>query len=193
MGNFTSSGRNGRGKIVHWDGSVQVFDKPVTVAELMLEHPQQLVVDFHSAVNQRRPTPLPADQNLQTNNIYLMLPMRRGKPLGLNAQDSRRFLLILNSKSLLPRSTRRFLPWLARMCHHPNAVEAGHHLRPKKPQISENEETAEMCRDVFPENIERPEYLSRELSGKGWKPNLDTITEKKVETKISHWLFFKAF
>ncbi|XP_028781882.1 uncharacterized protein LOC114738037 [Neltuma alba] len=199
MGNYMSSGRNGRGKIVHWDGSVQEFDKPVTVAELMLEHPQQRVVEFHSAVNQRRPNPLPADQNLQTNNIYLMLPMKRGKPLGLNAQDARRFLLILNSaglrsKSLLPSSSGRFLPWLGRMCHHPNAVAAGHPTQ-KKPQISEEEQTEEVCRDVFPEILppERPEYLSRELSGKGWKPSLDPITEKKIETKISHWLFFKAF
>ncbi|KAK4273265.1 hypothetical protein QN277_021702 [Acacia crassicarpa] len=192
MGNYMSRGGNGRGKIVHWDGSVQEFDKPVTVAELMLEHPQQLVVEFRSAVSQRRPNPLPADQNLETNNIYLMLPMKRGKPLGLNAQDIRRFLLILNSSGL--RSSARFLPWLARMCHHPNGVAASH-LTQKKPQISEKEETDEMHRDVFPEILQpgRPEYLSRELSGKGWKPSLDTITEKKIKTKISHWLFFKAF
>lgn len=185
------SGRNSTGKIVHWDGSIQEFDKPVMVAELMLEHPQQLVVEFHSAVNQRRPNPLPADHNLQTNSIYLMIPMKRGKPLGLNAQDARRFVLLLNSAGL----HSRFVPWVARMCHHPSAVAAGH-VTQKKPRLSEKEQTDEIRRNVFPEEIlqpERPEYLSRELSGKGWKPSLDTITEKKIDTKISHWLFFKAF
>jgi hypothetical protein len=36
----------------------------------------------------------------------------------------------------------------------------------------------------------RPEYLSRQLSGKGtWKPSLGTINEKRVEKKIPRWLF----
>uniref|UniRef100_A0A7N0TS54 Uncharacterized protein n=1 Tax=Kalanchoe fedtschenkoi TaxID=63787 RepID=A0A7N0TS54_KALFE len=37
---------------------------------------------------------------------------------------------------------------------------------------------------------DRPEYLfRRELSGKGWKPSLDTITEKIAEQKVTHWLY----
>lgn len=38
-------------KIVFWDGSVRKFDQPVTVAELMLEHPQQVVVEFQEGVD----------------------------------------------------------------------------------------------------------------------------------------------
>ena len=46
--------------------------------------------------------------------------------------------------------------------------------------------------EFLPEMIEgsRPEYMSRQLSGKGWKPSLDTIKEKKVKTKLSRWLLF---
>lgn len=40
----------------------------------------------------------------------------------------------------------------------------------------------------FVESLEaKPEYFSRQLSGKGWKPSLDTIKEKRVE-KVPHWL-----
>lgn len=190
MGNHMSNGGKGIGKIVHWDGFIQEFDKPMTVAELMMDHPQHRVVEFYSAVNQRRPNPLPADKNLETNNVYLMLPMKRGKPLGLNDQDTRRFILILNSASFRS-STTRFLPWLTRTCHHPNAVEVSHPSQ-EKPHVSEKDDVND---EMFPEILqpERPEYLSRQISGKGWRPSLDTITEKKMEPKISHWLFFKAF
>ena len=109
---------NGTGKIVYWDGSVQEFDKPLTAAELMLKHPQKMVVEFHSAVNQKRPTPLPADEKLQMKKIYLMVPMKPGKPLALNSEESRRILLmvksVVHSKSVL--RSWKFVLWLGRIC-----------------------------------------------------------------------------
>ena len=77
MGNQIA--RDATGKIVYWDGSVQEFDEPLTVAELMLEHPQQVVLDFHSAVKEKRPTPLPADEKLEMKKTYVMVPVKRGK------------------------------------------------------------------------------------------------------------------
>ncbi|KAK7269620.1 hypothetical protein RIF29_22353 [Crotalaria pallida] len=169
------------GKIVLYDGSVQEFEQPLTVAELMLEHPQQVVVEFHLAMNQKRPTPLPADKKLEMNKVYMMLPMKRGKPVGLSGEESRRILMILNSAL----HNSKYLPWFARLCHAPNnnVEEAkpikGVHFHNQRKEVR------------FELELEagRPEYLSRELSGKGWKPSLDTIKEKKIERKVTHWLF----
>ncbi|CAJ1875741.1 unnamed protein product [Sphenostylis stenocarpa] len=191
MGNQIARDR-GTGKIVYWDGSVQEFDEPVTVAELMMEHPQQVVLDFHSAVKQKRPTPLSADEKLEMKKTYVMVPVKRGKPVGLSREDSRRILFIVNS-ALHSRyfvSSSGFLPWLARLFH--NEGEVAVLLRKEEPV---NTEERYDFSEFLPEMIEgRPEFLSRQLSGKGWKPSLDTIKEKKVNRKLSRWLFFlKSF
>ncbi|KAI4349729.1 hypothetical protein L6164_010289 [Bauhinia variegata] len=192
MGNgFSFRQSDATGTIVYWDGSVKRFDKPLTVAELMLEHPQQVVVEFHSGLNQKRPTPLPADKNLETKKIYLMLPIKRGKPIGLCSEESRRILLVvnsvLNSKPML--SSLKFVPLLARMCP---AITSGEVAVQKKEDREKTEERHAFPELILPEMLEgRPEYLSRQLSGKGWKPSLDTIKEKKIDTRVSHWLFLK--
>lgn len=185
------------GKIVMWDGSVQEIEQSVTAAELMLEHPEQVVVELHSAVNHKRPTPLPADKKLEKNKVYLMLPVKRGKPVSLSGDEGRRILLILNSalhsKCLV--SSSKFLPWLTRLCQNTTIVEPGVAQR-KTEETGETERKEERCQfsEFLPEILEaRPEYLNRQFSGKGWKPTLDTITEKNIDRKLTHWLFLKSF
>jgi hypothetical protein len=169
------------------------FDQPITVAELMLDHPKHVVVEFHSAMNQKKPTPLPADKNLEMNKKYVMVPMKPGKPVGLSAEDCRRILSIVNSSfntNNYLSSSQGFVPWLVRF------------LKKKKVEIGEvetsmqinEEERFNFC-EFLPEMMEeRAEYLnlSRQLSGKGWKPSLDTIKEKKVKRKISGWVFLRS-
>ncbi|KAI9082516.1 hypothetical protein K1719_035385 [Acacia pycnantha] len=189
MGNRISFGSpDGKGKIVHWDGSVEDFEKPVTVAELMVEHPQQVVVELHSALKQNRPVPLGADKKLERNNTYLMLPVRRGKPVRLNSEESRRILLMVNSalksKSLFFSS--RFLSGLARVSRGRSVGERVLKNNQEKEKIRERY----VCSEILPEITEStPEYLSRQFSGKEWKPSLDTIDEKKIKRKISGCLF----
>ncbi|XP_061353192.1 uncharacterized protein LOC133297970 [Gastrolobium bilobum] len=196
MGNHISlHAADATGKVVHWDGSVQEFDQPITVAELMLENPQKVVVEFHSAMNQRKPTPLPADKKLEMRKIYVMLPVKRGKPVGLSGEDSRRILFIVNSalnSKYLMRSTG-FLPWLARLWQNRNTTIGEAKMLQRKEDMENTEERYDFS-ELLEEVIEgRPEYLSRQLSGKGWKPSLDTIKEKKVKRKLSHWLFLRSF
>ncbi|KAE9598222.1 hypothetical protein Lal_00003909 [Lupinus albus] len=179
------------GKIVYYDGSVQEFDQPLTVAELMLEHPQQVVVEFHSTMNQKKPPiPLPADNNLEMKKIYLMLPLKQGKPVGLH-----HILFIVNSSlhSKYLMSSSGFLPWLARLCHNSRIIGDDNKVLKRKEGIENREESCDFS-EYLEEMVEgRPEYLSRQLSGKGWKPSLDTIKEKKIKKKLSHWFFHHKF
>ena len=197
MGNYISTvtcrPSDTAGKVILWDGSVEEFSWPLTAAELMLEHPQQVVVEFHAAVNEKRPIPLPADQKLDKKKVYVMLPMKRGKPTTLSSEEARHVLLsansLLRSKSLL--SSSKFLPLFERICSANYIEEIGQKLPlQKKENICERPEEVRCLTEFFPESLEsRPEYLNRQYSGKGWKPSLDTIKEKKVEKKVPHWLF----
>lgn len=191
------------GKVILPDGTIHHYDKPLTVAELMLEYPQQVVVEFpHQKQTPmpppppiNKPVPLPADKNLEMNKVYIMLPLRKGKPAALSSEEARMLLLkanyFLKSKPLLSSSTG-FLPFFARMC----AAGTGeqHDYSPERKILKkldhykQGEEATKP--DYFSDIVEeRPEYLSRQISGKGWRPSLDTITEKTVQTKVRHWLF----
>ncbi|KAL2239045.1 uncharacterized protein LOC105163055 [Sesamum indicum] len=182
------------GKVILSDGAVFTYDKPLTVAELMLEYPQQVVVEFQPVVNGKKPTPLPADQKLDMKKLYLMLPVRKGKPAVLPSEEAKKLLArtnaMLKSKALL--SYTGFLPLFVRMCpaaggkHDAVFKETRKSLRKRK----EEEEEEGRKSDYFWEILEgRPEFLSRQISGKGWKPSLDTIREKAVKAKVRHWMF----
>ncbi|KAL4313121.1 hypothetical protein GQ457_01G054180 [Hibiscus cannabinus] len=199
MGNYVTSlacpSSDTSGKVILWDGSVQEFSWPLTVAELMLEHPQQVVAEFQSAVNQKRPVPLPADHQLDVKKVYVMLPVKRGKPTTLSSEEARRVLSsansVLRSKSVLQSS--KFLPLFARICPANDVREMGQKIPLQKKENGDEVHGEVRCLTEFlPETGEgRPEYLIRQYSGKGWKPSLDTIKEKMIERKIKvpHWLF----
>ncbi|KAG6704095.1 hypothetical protein I3842_07G119200 [Carya illinoinensis] len=180
MGNYvTYRPSDATGKVILSDGTVHQFDKPLTVAELMLEHSQHVVVELHSAVNEKR-------------------PIKRGRrPAALSSEEVRRILLTANSVLWRSRpsvfSSPRFLPNLfARICHTGLGDGQGVHVMHKK-EISGLEQRTEKISFVpefLPEILDgRPEYMSRQLSGKGWKPGLNTIKEKKVKKKLLHWVF----
>ncbi|KAL2540441.1 hypothetical protein Adt_01419 [Abeliophyllum distichum] len=192
MGNFIPKRvSNATGKVILSTGEVYKYDKPITVAELMLENPQQVVVEFQAVMNGKKPTPLPADKTLEMKKVYIMLPVKRGKPVALSSEEARRVLenanSFLKSKSLLCSSG--FLPFFVRIC--PSG--GGHDdvlANKKKNYLVERKEEEESKSDYFSDILEgRPEFLSRQLSGKGWKPSLDTIREKTMKAKIRHWLF----
>ncbi|CAH1447555.1 unnamed protein product [Lactuca virosa] len=199
MGNHISHGSGSRSgsarRVILPDGTVEEYTKPVTVAELMLDHPQQLVVEFQTLTNGRNLKPLPADTKLENNRVYMMLPMRRGKPVGaMSSEEARRLLLrantVLNSDSFVAAYTG-FLPLFARMC--PAAVIKSSKKKEKEEKLSA---LAVMVKPAGLLDLGEMDsegradyYLSRQLSGKGsWKPSLDTIKEKGVKAKIRHWL-----
>ncbi|KAL9239753.1 hypothetical protein vseg_014045 [Gypsophila vaccaria] len=182
MGNHVSNGSKSTGKVILQDGSIQEFDKPITVAEMMLEYPQQVVVELNSSA-QRKPTPLPADNKLEPSKFYLMVPVRRGKPAYLSPQEAHHILLrandILRSKTFV--STSKFLPFFARICPATSIDDSyGKVMVPKKQIFVHEEKEKEELSDGF----EKPDYLSRQVSGRNsWKPSLNTIEEKRNEMK----------
>lgn len=188
MGNQTSQ-LAATGKVILLDGSVQEFDQPTTVAELMLEHPQQVVVELKP---QGKPTPLPADKALELDKLYLMVPLRRGKPAHLSAQEAHNILLraneVLRSRTLLSSSSNKSLPFFARICPARSHDAYSDFAFPPRSTMREitvvSKERPMEADEGLPEDDgidERPDYLSRQLSSRGWKPKLDTIEEKKDE------------
>ena len=185
MGNQAS---HGSGRVLLTDGTIHEYKKPLAVAELMLEHPQQVVVEFQPIKNGTKPKPLPADMLLETNKVYMMIPKKRGN--SLSTEDARRLLLranvILDTGSFVSAYTG-FLPLFARMC--PAAVVKSKKKEHKDEKVLVVSKPASF-RDLGLDLEERGEYvLSRQLSMKNtWKPSLDTIKEKGVKAKICHCL-----
>ncbi|KAL1067681.1 hypothetical protein V6Z11_D12G146100 [Gossypium hirsutum] len=176
------------GKVILRDGTIQEFSWPLTVAELMLEHPQQVVVEYHAAVNEKKPVPLPADHKLHVAKVYVMLPVKQGKPTTLSSEEARRVLVSANA---VLRSKSRFFPLFSRICpaNHMQVMGQKSPLQGKGNGRERLEEVGSST-ELIPESMEgRVEYMNRQYSAKGWKPSLDTIKEKKIETKVPHWLF----
>jgi hypothetical protein len=160
MGNFASAG-GGAGKIVLPDGTVRALGEPVSVAELMVEHPCHFVVDARviSTVGGAKVAALPADDVLHGAGVYVVLPAARGR---VSADEVRRVLAAASRP--LPRS---------------GSMQAGG-----------QEQRDEAAAKLEGLGGRRPEFLTREMTSSGpWKPSLRTIEELSLPRKVPHWLF----
>ena len=211
MGNLISSGAavgaSGGGKVVMADGSVRALSEPVSVAELMMDHPRHFVVDARDLQQQRRRhkgkagappppggkvAPLPADHVLGAGGVYVLLPATtRGK---VSAEEARRALTAsrsLERSRSMPGRLRRKLSSKKMIQEADNDGNASEN-HAAAAEAERREETAgTSARPPEPDGFEehRPEFLSRELASRGWKPSLITIEERVAPKKVSHWLF----
>ena len=204
MGNLVSgaAAASGGGKVVMADGSVRALSEPVSVAELMMDHPRHFVVDArvlkklghrnHNHHHQQQQSgakvaPLPADHVLGAGGVYVLLPATRGK---VSAEEARRALSAARSRSM--RGLRRQLS-SSKKSQQAEAAAAQDQESAQQEATAESspedEDDAEAAArpDGFEEH--RPEFLSRELSSRGWKPSLRTIEERVLPKKTPHWLF----
>ncbi|XP_062215853.1 uncharacterized protein LOC133916261 [Phragmites australis] len=192
MGNLVSGdaavGASGGGKVVTADGSVRALREPVSVAELMMDHPRHFVVDARVVKEQGQQhqgegvkvAPLPADHVLGAGGVYVLLPATRGK---VSAEEARRALMAARSLARsrsMPGGLRRKLS-----SRKNRKADADGPAQCEEATKTEEEEAAR------PDGLEehRPEFLSRELSIRGWKPSLRTIEERVAPKKVPHWLF----
>ncbi|GJN08099.1 hypothetical protein PR202_ga25988 [Eleusine coracana subsp. coracana] len=196
MGNLVSSaavGASGVGKVVMADGSVRALSEPVSVAELMMDHPRHFVVDARALKEQQhqhnkggKVVPLPADHVLGAGGVYVLLPATRGK---VSAEEARRALTAARSLARsrsMPGGLRRKLSSSSSRKGRGADMAVQHVAAPAVAEEEEEEQEAARV-DGFEEH--RPEFLSRELSSRGWKPSLNTIEERAAPKKVPHWLF----
>jgi hypothetical protein len=209
MGNLVSGAKavRGGGKVVMADGSVRALSEPVSVAELMMDHPRHFVVDarvlkelgrrrehhhHHQQGGGAKVAPLPADHVLGAGGVYVLLPATRGK---VSADEARRALSAARS---LARS--RSMPGLRRKLSSSSKKGRRAEAAVAEEEPAQREATAESPEDEDEDEAEaaarpggfeghRPEFLSRELSSRGWKPSLRTIEERVLPKKTPHWLF----
>ncbi|KAJ8424284.1 hypothetical protein Cgig2_003266 [Carnegiea gigantea] len=67
----------GAAKVIFLGGEIQSFSEPITVAELMLETTNSFLVNSKSLQIGRRFSPLNADEDLKTGNVYVLFPKQR--------------------------------------------------------------------------------------------------------------------
>ncbi|XP_047326248.1 uncharacterized protein LOC124929912 [Impatiens glandulifera] len=192
MGNGTSHRPAGAatGKVILSNGTIFEYEPPMTAAELMLEHPRHVVVEVPhkvcagGAVKVSTARPLPADKKLDKDKLYLMIPMSKSKPASCSLQEIQKLLLIankksaLNSKTMLLSSLTGILPLMVRFVHMAN--KKGRIIDEKIDETKGKGKTELLMEEMWEE---KPEFmwLSRTVSGKGWRPSLDTIKEKGVK------------
>ncbi|XP_047309327.1 uncharacterized protein LOC124912720 [Impatiens glandulifera] len=205
MGNGVSHRpESSSGKVILSDGTIHEYDTQLTAADLMLDHPRHMVVEIshsgkditvNSKQQHRRPIiPLPADKKLEKEKLYFMMPMKnRGKPASFLLEEIQRLLLRSNynsnSKNILS-STTGFVPLIVRfICTVRSESEIQSIVQMKNVKGNCLEDKKELMTSSSDEILDdRPEFMSRQFSGRGWKPSLDTIIEKGVKLKVRHWL-----
>ncbi|ESQ37861.1 hypothetical protein EUTSA_v10029320mg [Eutrema salsugineum] len=200
------------GKVVLSNGRVQNLEEETTVAEIMLENPQHVVVEFdpssisfndrHRKNNDRKTvkkklTPLPADKTLEPGKIYLVLPSKRNGGGGgaksssssavMTSEEIRKMLF---SATAMVRSSFSYyegiLPWFTTKSFNNNNNNNNNTLATDAVVAA----TSVGRLEAETEEEGRPEFLSRQLSGRGWKPSLDPIKEKKAKKKMVQRLLF---
>ncbi|EOA23042.1 hypothetical protein CARUB_v10003810mg [Capsella rubella] len=198
------------GKVVLSDGRVQNLEEETTVAEIMLENPQHVVVEFDpSSISFNNPhrknkdgntvkkklAPLPADKTLEPGKIYLVLPAKRsfGGATKSSSSSSSSSSTVLTSEEMrkmlfsataMVRSSFSYyegiLPWFT--------TRSNKNISPAADAVVAATTVGRLEAEM--EEEERSEFLSRQLSGKGWKPSLDPIKEKKAKKKMHQRFLF---
>ncbi|XP_010456082.1 PREDICTED: uncharacterized protein LOC104737574 [Camelina sativa] len=194
------------GKVVLSDGRVQNLEEETTVAEIMLENPQHVVVEFdpssisfnnHHRKNndaaktvKKKLAPLPADKTLEPGKIYLVLPAKRSYSGATKSSSSAAVLTseelrkLLFSATAMVRSSFSYyegiLPWFT--------TRSNKNINPAADAVVAATSVGRLEAEM--EEEERPEFLSRQLSGRGWKPSLDPIKEKKAKKKMHQRFLF---
>ncbi|KAM0019912.1 hypothetical protein Hdeb2414_s0025g00661261 [Helianthus debilis subsp. tardiflorus] len=144
-------------RVIFPTGEIRQFQDSIKAAEIMLECPNYFLVNSQSLNINRRFSPLSADQDLQSGNVYIMFPIRRVNSM-VTPGDMAVFWLSANSAP--KRISGKISPELALAG---DAVEA--------------------VRSEVRLVVDVPEFGHRIMVSRSKKPVLDTITEEPVRSK----------
>jgi hypothetical protein len=170
-------------KVIHWNGSVQGFQRILKAAELMLDNPQHFVCHANGLQIGRRINPLSADEDLDLGHLYFLLPMTKLHSV-LSGADMASLAFKANSAMKTPSkwsSGARILPLFGDFLMRPLLERKnGDLLMEEEKQISEAQEEEFAVPKL---NLEDVPELSMALAQlrlrtcRSWKPKLETITE----------------
>ncbi|KAI3733887.1 hypothetical protein L6452_13345 [Arctium lappa] len=164
MGNFVSAcsfgispkmKSNKAARVIFPTGEIRQFQDSVKAAEIMLDCPNFFLVNSHSLNINRRFSPLSADEDLESGNVYIMFPMRRVNSM-ITPADMAVFWMSANS------APRRISGKISPV----STVQGG----------GDGTEQARLV-------VEVPEFSYRLAVFRSRKPFLDTITEEPVRFK----------
>lgn len=163
MGNYASACNimisprmksNKAARVIFPTGEIRQFQDSVNAAEIMLECPNFFLVNSQSLNINRRFSPLSADEELESGNVYIMFPMRR-----------------LNSM-ITPADMAVF--WM-------QANSAAKRISGRIPPDSKDEVKAEAEAEqgrLVPDEFPEFSFSHRLMVCRSRKPSLDTITEE---------------
>ncbi|KAI3816549.1 hypothetical protein L1987_16250 [Smallanthus sonchifolius] len=83
-------------RVIFPTGEIRQFQDSVKAAEIMLDCPNFFLVNSQSLNINRRFSPLSADEDLESGNVYIMFPMRRASSI-VTPGDMTVFWLTVNS------------------------------------------------------------------------------------------------
>ncbi|CAI9262186.1 unnamed protein product [Lactuca saligna] len=166
MGNYVSAcslgispkmKTNKAARVIFPTGEIRQFQDSVKAAEIMLDCPNFFLVNSRSLNINRRFSPLSADEDLESGNVYIMFPMRR---VNLMVTPADMAVFWMSANSAPKRISGRISP---------EAIVGGDEM------VNE----AEQPRLV----VEVSEFSHRLAVCRSKKPFLDTITEEPVRSK----------
>ncbi|XP_004137354.1 uncharacterized protein LOC101203132 [Cucumis sativus] len=166
MGNSASCApsmaSNGAPKVLSLDGRLQSFSKPVTAAELMIEHSGKFLCDSSDLKVGHRIQGLLPDEDLEWRRLYFLLPMDLlYSVLTLEEMSSLTFIATKALKQGNSSGFGRIFPVLiSEFCNSPADVKG---LKLEDDDDRENQSSKAVKR-----------LMSKQRS---WKPALETIAE----------------
>ncbi|XP_019164621.1 PREDICTED: uncharacterized protein LOC109160832 [Ipomoea nil] len=169
MGNLVScSARKGRkaaaARVILPGGEIRRLREPVKAAEIMLEHPTHFLVNAGSLTAGRRFSPLSADQDLESGNVYAAFPMKRLSSV-ITAADVA-VLLVAAKKSPAKR------------------LSAGNAAKVSPAEGGDETPGNDVGRLGVTSGFVGQEYRHRLSLCRSKKPLLETIIEEPVRTRV---------
>lgn len=159
-------------KVIFPTGEVRQLFTPTSAAEVMLEEPNNFLVNSQSLRVGRRFSALNADEELEMGNVYVMFPMKRLGSTVTASDLGPLFLTASASSKRSPSSSGHFGPGRAK-------VSPGYSDGVHEEGAGRSSEAPKLSLEGI-EEYSTPEFMHRMSVSRSRKPLLETIAEEQV-------------